>query len=545
MIKLWLSSQKGENVLENTFRFIPGIGPIIETNLWRNGVFTWDDLLNSYNGQLNNYQISFLNRATDALNIRDIDFFATHLPKREYWRLYKEFYNNVLFLDIETTGLSQYYDDITLIGTYDGVSPFFFVKDNNINDFPDYIKNFKMIVTFNGTLFDLPFIKKQFPDIELPTAHIDLRFHLRNIGITGPLKEIERKVNFTRPDDLTDVGGREAVVLWHKYLKGDPAALEKLLLYNAYDTINLQKLLNLCYQQNINSVRKEMNSAGYQLNFWASTTKPDLNLSIEETKDRQITIRAENENYFKISVGNKSSSILINRELIQKKEIKINHLLRKMKTIGCKEIVVGIDLTGSESKASGVCTLNKREAYLERLNTDEELIATIKRSQPSVVSIDSPLSLPKGRDCTKDDCICRKFGITRECERTLKKRGINSYPCLIKSMQGLTERGMRITKRLKAEGFEVIESYPGAAQDVLGLPRKQVDLKGLEVDLTNMGIKPKCDREIISHDEIDALTSALVGYFYLAGEYEGLGNEEEGYLIIPKIVSAGVNKKNG
>ena len=102
-------------------------------------------------------------------------------------------------------------------------------------------------------------------------------------------------------------------------------------------------------------------------------------------------------------------------------------------------------------------------------------------------------------------------------------------------MQGLTERGIRLSKLLKDLGFCVIESYPGAAQDVLGLPRKRVDLRGLEVDLTNMGIKPKCDREIITHDEIDALTSALVGYFYLADEFEALGNEDEGYLIIPKI----------
>jgi hypothetical protein len=38
-----------------------------------------------------------------------------------------------------------------------------------------------------------------------------------------------------------------------------------------------------------------------------------------------------------------------------------------------------------------------------------------------------------------------------------------------------------------------------------------------------------------SHDELDAITSALVGYFYLANEYEALGNEDEGYLIVPRL----------
>jgi len=36
-----------------------------------------------------------------------------------------------------------------------------------------------------------------------------------------------------------------------------------------------------------------------------------------------------------------------------------------------------------------------------------------------------------------------------------------------------------------------------------------------------------------THDELDALTSALVGYFYLAGSYEAIGNAMEGYPILP------------
>jgi len=37
----------------------------------------------------------------------------------------------------------------------------------------------------------------------------------------------------------------------------------------------------------------------------------------------------------------------------------------------------------------------------------------------------------------------------------------------------------------------------------------------------------------VTHDELDALTSALAGYFYLAGWYEAIGNPAEGYLILP------------
>ena len=137
----------------------------------------------------------------------------------------------------------MYYDEITVIGTFNGYSPRFFVKDNNLRDFPEYLKKFKIIVTFNGKLFDVPFIKKAFPNIEIPKVHIDLRFLLHTIGLYVPLKEIEKQIDFVRPGELKDVGGREAVILWHQYLKGDSKSIEDLLLYNAHDVVNLKRLL--------------------------------------------------------------------------------------------------------------------------------------------------------------------------------------------------------------------------------------------------------------------------------------------------------------
>ena len=40
------------------------------------------------------------------LACRDAAFFKPHLPAKEAWRLYSEFADRALFLDIETTGLS-------------------------------------------------------------------------------------------------------------------------------------------------------------------------------------------------------------------------------------------------------------------------------------------------------------------------------------------------------------------------------------------------------------------------------------------------------
>ena len=90
-------------------------------------------------------------------------------------------------------------------------------------------------------------------------------------------------------------------------------------------------------------------------------------------------------------------------------------------------------------------------------------------------------------------------------------------------------------KEFEKRGVAVIESYPGAAQDILRIIRKKVSLEDLKQGLLNVGLTGEFMNGRNSHDELDAITSALVGYFYLADEYEALGNREEGYLIIPEM----------
>ncbi|MCU7549925.1 DUF429 domain-containing protein [Chitinophagaceae bacterium LB-8] len=198
--------------------------------------------------------------------------------------------------------------------------------------------------------------------------------------------------------------------------------------------------------------------------------------------------------------------------------------------------IVGIDLTGSETKASGWALLVNGTAQTKRVLSNEELIEETVKQQPAVISIDAPLSLPAGRISVLDDDPGRKeYGITRECERIMAKRGVRSYPPLIRSMQRLTQRGIYLANEFRKLGYTVIESYPGITQDMLGIPRKRKSLEGLVKGLQAFGIKGTYDRKGTTHDEMDAITAALVGYFYLSGKYERLGNEQEGYLIIPDI----------
>lgn len=526
-------------VIKSTFIFVPGVGASTESILWEQGILTWDDwerrsFVASLSETKREVIEAYLNKADRALQRLDSSFFASLFPPSEYWRLYGAFPDKTLFLDIETTGLSPYYDHITVIGTYDGKRIRTFVKGTNLEDFIEYAQDYEIVVTFNGKMFDIPFIKKEFPEFQAPPIHIDLRYLLRSLGISGPLKKIEKQLSIARAEDVRDINGREAAILWSQFLKGDNEALERLLLYNTYDIMNLQSLLHYCYQKKVEEIESKINSISYyQLGLGETPRVGKLSYHLQPATLHipRITSKSSNGSLDVYLDGNKWMNI--HRDSIKRSEVKIKGLLQKIENP--EPVAVGIDLSGSEKKASGFCILRRDHAYLDLLKTDKEIVEATVNAEPTIISIDSPLSLPEGRCCAEDSCQCRKYGIMRECERTLKKRGINVYPCLIPSMQKLTMRGIRLAEEFRRAGYDVIESYPGAAQDVLGFPRKKVGLRELEADLINMGIEPHSDKEVISHDEIDAMTSALVGYFYLAGDYEALGNDEENFLIIPRL----------
>jgi predicted nuclease with RNAse H fold/dephospho-CoA kinase len=202
--------------------------------------------------------------------------------------------------------------------------------------------------------------------------------------------------------------------------------------------------------------------------------------------------------------------------------------------------IIGIDLTGSEKRASGFCVLSGNVALTSAVNSDDEMLTRILHERPDLISIDSPLSLPEGRIRVGDDDPGRaEFGIMRRCERELKRRGINVYPSLLPSMQGLTQRGIMLAQTFRRLGIPVIESYPGAAQDIMGIPRKGAGEKYLKQGLAEFGIVGRFETEAVSHDELDAITSAVVGSFFLSDRFEALRGPTEGALIIPDLKSSG------
>lgn len=192
--------------------------------------------------------------------------------------------------------------------------------------------------------------------------------------------------------------------------------------------------------------------------------------------------------------------------------------------------IVGIDLTAGD-KLTGVALLEEDQVTTCSLSADAELLEYIRCKTPAIVSIDSPLGLPGG-----GDTINRKAGIVRVAEHDLASIGIPAYPALIDSMRKLTLRGICLKRMIQQlpDPPCVIESYPGAAQDILCIPRKQTGLDLLRQGLRRLGLAGS-GLNTRSHDEMDAITSAIVGRYFESGEFEPMGIPSEAQLIVPKI----------
>ncbi len=194
--------------------------------------------------------------------------------------------------------------------------------------------------------------------------------------------------------------------------------------------------------------------------------------------------------------------------------------------------VVGLDLAGSEKRTTGFCFMTERmDCKTLPLHTDSEIMKSTLDSKPDVVSIDAPLCLPKGRKSLEQ----RGPPHLRACDRALLKMHIRFFPITLGPMRMLTARGIALKKKLERKGLEVIESFPGSAQDVLGMPRKQQGLEKLRKALIKYGIGGDTRKKEMTHDELDGITCAIVGLKYLQDDYTALGDASEGYMILPKI----------
>ncbi len=145
--------------------------------------------------------------------------------------------SNLLFLDIETTGLSRTMDEMTSLVWYFRGSWHKWIREV---DHPDaFLKDWsasEMLCTYNGKCFDEPFLCKTF-DVPRHPYHHDLRYSLARLGIKGGLKPISASQGIESPLGISELDGCHAVLLWNLHQQGSKHALDCLLAYNANDVI--------------------------------------------------------------------------------------------------------------------------------------------------------------------------------------------------------------------------------------------------------------------------------------------------------------------
>lgn len=182
--------------------------------------------------------------------------------------------------------------------------------------------------------------------------------------------------------------------------------------------------------------------------------------------------------------------------------------------------IIGIDLAGKMENPSGICILNGRKIILKTFYKDKEILKEIKVIKPSLIAIDAPLSLPRGRCCLEKDCECAVGGHLRQAERDIRPYG-RVLPLTFQGMKMLTLRGITLTYQLRKE-YPVIETHPRTSQKMLGL--------GSSEHLSRFFKLPGHATE----HELDALLASLTGLLYLNDCYIELGNPEDGIIIIPR-----------
>ncbi len=244
-------------MIRNTFSIFDGLGERSEKNLWRNGVLSWNDFLfRKTIPFFGNQRKAIINESIHCfmkeLEERNEKTFSQYVKRSEHWRFFEVFRDNAVCLDIETNGLSPTQGGfITMVGIYNGNEYRCFIRGENLTEerLIDELHQYKFLITFFGSVFDVPFLVKCFPRLEFDMLHFDLCTTAKRIGLRGGLKRIEKHLGIEREGEVDGLNGFDAVKLWRLYESGKTEALHILGKYNREDTVNLLRIGEYVYSE--------------------------------------------------------------------------------------------------------------------------------------------------------------------------------------------------------------------------------------------------------------------------------------------------------
>ncbi len=213
--------------------------------------------------------------------------------------------SSVIFLDIETTGLSPVNAEVYLIGTaalreeklY--IRQFFAENTSEekeiLQAFAGYLDSFDTIITFNGNKFDIPFLEKRsfLYGIDLAFSEktgIDIYKRIQPykkiLGLPD-MKQVtlEKFLHIRRNDKKS---GRELIALYGNYIaSGNKYCLDLLLQHNHDDIRGLSELLPLLsYPDVLNGTIKAERAVKNNYRDYRGTLRTEL--IIEFTYDTPV-----------------------------------------------------------------------------------------------------------------------------------------------------------------------------------------------------------------------------------------------------------------
>lgn len=218
-----------------------GLSRRAEARLWREGVFTWDDLAREAHRKLSTRQAKRVQAdiiiARRMLEEQDWTWFLRQLPSATRIRIMPHV--SAMYFDVETTGLSAS-DVITTAALYSTDRSELFVRNLNLDDLVHRLSATTFLVTYCGARFDLRFLRRDLKT-EFEGQHLDLAPCLRAWGYRGGLKVCEQLLGVARAD-TAGVNGAHAVRLWESFGAGNHSALDELLRYNLEDVLVLERI---------------------------------------------------------------------------------------------------------------------------------------------------------------------------------------------------------------------------------------------------------------------------------------------------------------
>jgi len=183
-----------------------------------------------------------------------------------------------------------------------------------------------------------------------------------------------------------------------------------------------------------------------------------------------------------------------------------------------ENVIIGIDLAGVPKNPTGWASWKNKMISTCHLYENKEILKHLTKIKPVLVAIDAPLSLPKE-------------GAMRKSDREMYRRGYPVFPPRFPAMEKLTLRAMKITQQIKRGELHIIEVHPTSTRKALKMPAK--NLKEIQLIFIQLGLEGNLKTCVLTPHEIDAVTAALTGHFYLQGKTESIGNDEEGYIVVP------------